>query len=158
MSSRAKLLESTLAQMYRAVSFIEGDEPDWALMNSVFLPTARLTRITPEGVDHFDITSFQAMARDMLEWGAYTSFFEVEIARNFVIFGDLAHVLSAYEAKKNAKATYPLSRGLNSLQLIWTTETWRVLSLVWDEETDHNPLDLAKLFNQGEYCVQRPSE
>ena len=59
---RLQRLDETITAIYAAISFAEGGEPDWARMNAVFLPHARLTRITPEGVDCLDLAGFQAMA------------------------------------------------------------------------------------------------
>jgi hypothetical protein len=139
---RTDALNKTLGEMYAVISFPEGGEPSWERMKTVFHPQARFTRITPEGIDHFDFQSFQAMAMEMLDCGVYTSFFEEEIARQAQIFGSLAHVLSAYETKRSPGASSCLARGVNSIQLLWEGSSWLVLSLLWDEATPGNPLDL----------------
>jgi hypothetical protein len=146
MSDQIHLLSTTIESMYDVISFPEGGEPNWNAMASIFHPQARLTRITPEGVDLFDPSSFRAMAEEMLERGVYTSFFEREVARQVHVYGSLAHVLSAYETKGRPDAASFLARGVNSIQLLWTEQSWRVLSLFWDEETERNPLDVARLF------------
>jgi hypothetical protein len=143
---KEELLSFTLQSMYRVISFAEGDEPDWDGMKEVFAPNALLTRITPERVEHFDLASFQLMAQEMLDLGIYTGFYEHEIARRAEIFGALAHVLSVYETKRSATAARCLGRGVNSIQLLWSGDSWRVLSLLWDEETSSNPLGLHDVF------------
>jgi hypothetical protein len=143
---KEELLSHTLQSMYRVISFAEGDEPDWDGMKQVFAPNARLTRVTPERVEHFDLASFQLMAQEMLDLGIYTGFYEHEIARRAEIFGSLAHVLSIYETKRNAMAAGYLGRGVNSIQLLWAGDSWRVLSLLWDEETSSNPLGFHDVF------------
>jgi hypothetical protein len=144
-------LAMTLTAMYAAISFPEGGEPEWNRMNAVFHRSARFTRITPEGVDHFDLESFQAMAMEMLDRGVYTCFFEKEIARTAQVFGSFAHVLSAYETKRSPDAASYLTRGVNSIQLLRSgAATWQVLSLLWDEETTTAPLELTNLFEIGD--------
>jgi hypothetical protein len=145
-------LDKTLRHMYAVISFPESAEPDWEGMKAVFHPQARFTRITPEGTDHFDLQSFQAMAMEMLDRGVYTSFFEEEIARRALVFGSLAHVLSAYATKRNPDAASCLARGVNSIQLLWEGNSWRVLSLLWDEATPTNPLNLPQLFSTEVSC------
>ena len=145
-------LDKTLRQMYAVISFLEGGEPDWAGMKAVFHPQARFTRITPEGIDYLDLQSFQAMAMEMLDRGVYTAFFEEEIARQAQIFGALAHVLSAYETKRSPDAASCLARGVNSIQLLWEGNSWRVLSLVWDEAMPDNPLDIQQLVEMEVSC------
>ncbi len=156
LSDRIHLLDQTLRCMYEAISFREGEEPDWGRIKAVFLPNARLTRVTPEGIEYFDLETFQAMAMEMLDRGVYTSFFEQEVARKAEVFGALAHVLSAYETKRSPIARGCLARGVNSIQLLWNGQSWRVLSLLWDEETERNPLDLRQVFDKEAIRGENP--
>ena len=89
-------------------------------MKAIFLSNARFARVTPEGIDYFDLQTFQAMAAEMLDRGVYTAFFELEVARRVDIFGAVAHVVSAYESKRSPNATSCLARGVNSIQALWT--------------------------------------
>jgi hypothetical protein len=150
--NRADALDKTLREMYEVISFPEGGEPDWERMKTVFHAKARFTRITPEGTDHLDLQSFQDMAMEMLDRGVYTSFFEQETARKAHIFGSLAHVLSAYETKRDPEASSCLSRGVNSIQLLWESGSWQVLSLLWDEAVPGNPLSIDQLFTSEVSC------
>ena len=43
------------------------------------------------------------MTRNMLELGAYTSFYEFEVARRIERFGDMAQVWSVYETRRNRR-------------------------------------------------------
>jgi len=139
-------LGDAIRAIYEVISFPEGGEPDWERMKKVFLPNARLTRITPEGVDCFDLETFQAMALEMLDRGIYTSFFEHELIRRVNMFGAFAQVLSAYETKTCPDASYFLARGVNSIQLLRERDSWRVLSLLWDEEAENVPFNLEHIF------------
>jgi hypothetical protein len=152
---RLRLLGDALDAMYEVISFAEGGEPDWERMAQVFLPEARFTRITPEAVDFYDLPSFRSMASEMLDKGVYTAFHEAEVARKVDVCGAVAHVLSAYETKRHPEATSCLSRGVNSVQLLWGAGSWRVLSLFWDETTDGQRVDVAATFAKGESHGQR---
>src|SRR5690348_6947205 len=107
-----------LERMYDVISFEEGQEPNWHGLQALFSEHARITRITPEGTDHMDPHSFLAMTRNMLELGAYTSFYEFEVARQVRRFGDVAQVWSLYETRRDRTAARALGRGINSIQLI----------------------------------------
>jgi len=146
-STKEELLSDTIRSMYEVISFSEGGEPDWERMKNVFSPNAHLRRITPDGVEHFDLPTFQSMVQEMLDIGIYTSFYEYETARRVDCFGALAHVLSIYETKRNPSTLGFLGRGVNSIQLLWSRESWQVLSLLWDEETEKNPLNLGQIFS-----------
>jgi hypothetical protein len=130
------VLERLMHRFYDVISFAEGDEPDWQGMSGLFSSHARITRVTPEGIDYLDVSGFQNLARELLEVGAFTSFFEHETGRRVDRYGAVVHVASAYETKASPRATDYLQRGVNSLQLILERGEWKILSLCWD---DHAP-------------------
>jgi hypothetical protein len=90
-----------------------------------------------------DPRSFLAMTRNMLELGAYTSFYEFEVGRQVRRFGDVAQVWSLYETRRDRTAARALGRGINSIQLIREGEAWRVLGLLWDEIHASPDLELS---------------
>jgi hypothetical protein len=129
-------IDELMRTFYAVISFEEGGTPDWETMATLFSPHARITRITPEGTDYLDLSSFRNMAEELLDLGAYTSFFEHELARRVDRFGKVLHVASAYETKSSREASDFLERSVNSLQLIHENGGWKILSLCWD---DHAP-------------------
>lgn len=131
-SGDAEQLDALMRAFYEVISFEDGGAPDWARMASLFSPHARITRLTPEGIDYLDLKSFRDMAEEMMELGAYTSFYEREIARRADRYGDVMHMASAYETKVSVTAIDHLERGVNSLQLIREKDNWKILSLCWD--------------------------
>jgi rhomboid family GlyGly-CTERM serine protease len=126
-------IERVMKLLYAVISFEEGDEPNWKGLQEVFSKHARITRVTPEGTDHMDVSNFVAMTRNLVDVGVYTSFYEFELARNIDKFGDIAQVWSHYETRRNRNARDALGRGVNSIQLIREENAWRVLGLLWDE-------------------------
>ena len=84
------------------------------------------------------------MTRNMLELGAYTSFYEFEVARQVRRFGNVAQVWSVYETRRDRRAKRALGRGINSIQLIREGEAWRVLGLLWDEIHASASLELSR--------------
>jgi hypothetical protein len=126
-------IAALLNLLYAVISFEEGDEPDWRGLKELFSEHARITRVTPEGTDHLDPSSFFAMTQNLVDLGAYTSFYEFEVKRTVERFGDIAQVWSCYETRRNRSAREPLGRGVNSIQLIREKDAWRVLGLLWDE-------------------------
>lgn len=138
-----------LRKLYDVISFEEDSEPDWAGLEQVFSPNARITRITPEGTDYLDRESFLAMTRNLLDLGVYTSFYEFEVARTVDCFGSMAQVWSMYETRRNATAREPLGRGVNSIQLVRDAGEWRVIALLWDETHADRQLDIQTVFPGG---------
>lgn len=143
-----------LERLYAVISFEEGEEPDWGGFERIFSRHARITRVTAEGTDYLDPKGFLAMVRNLLEVGAYTSFFEFEVARRVEYFGDIAQVWSVYETRRDKSAFEPLGRGVNSIQLIRERDVWRVLGLLWDETHADPRLEVAGIFSRGGYDGQ----
>jgi hypothetical protein len=143
-------LDQVLSRMYEVISFDEGSEPDWAGMTEVFSRHARFTRVTPEGTDHLDLQMFCAMAREMLDVGAFTCFHEREVSRRVDRLGEVVHVLSAYETKRHPGAADRLGQGVNSIQLVREKGAWRIVSLCWDEEGLRRAphIDIKTLINE----------
>jgi hypothetical protein len=139
-------LDDVMRLFYKVISFAEGRTPDWQCMQGLFSPHARITRVTPEGVDYMDLATFRSMAEEMIEVGAFTCFYEREIARRVDRYGSVIHVASAYETKISPRAIDYIERGVNSLQLIREGGGWKIVSLCWD---DHAPFSLAGLQQVG---------
>jgi hypothetical protein len=60
-------------------------------------------------------------------------------------FGTIAHVWSAYELHTANQAGESVTRrGVNSFQLHFDGTVWRITSLIWDVETQANPLPEGK--------------
>src|SRR5262245_21540412 len=127
-------LNELMLAFYRVISFDEGGAPDWDRMFSLFSKHARITRVTPEATDYLDLTGFRNMAEELMEVGAFTSFYETELARRADRFGQVMHVASVYEPRVSPTAVDHLERGINSLQLVREDGRWKIVSLCWDIE------------------------
>lgn len=139
-------LDDLMRRFYEVISFEEGGAPDWHRMRELFSEHARITRVTPEAIDYMDLSGFRSMAEELIEIGAFTGFYEHEVARRTDRFGGMMHVASAYETKVSPDAVDYLERGVNSLQLVREQGSWKIVSLCWD---DHAPLSLAALQRLG---------
>ena len=126
-------LDSVIAEMYDAVSFEPGERPDWRRQEQIFAPDARMVRITDDGVFEFDNDSYRTNLESMIDSGALPSFWEAELWRETRLFGEMAHVLSAYESR-TSKGGPPLGRGVNSIQLFRRDGRWWISAMVWRRE------------------------
>jgi hypothetical protein len=148
-TNRAQL-EQLLRSFYEVISFADGEAPDWPRMSSLFSAHARITRLTPEGIDYLDLSAFRAMAEELIEVGAFTSFYEQEVGRRIDRFGDVIHVASAYETRISAAASDYIERGVNSLQLILEQGRWKIISLCWDNAASLGAEHLAEGRSHGQ--------
>src|SRR5947209_17984410 len=105
-------------EMYAMISGPRGPR-DWSRQANCFHPEARQIRtwIGEDGRPACRIMSPADYARDTSPFFAANDFFEVEIARRIDLFGNIAHVWSAYEARRALDDQAPERRGINSIQL-----------------------------------------
>ena len=126
-------IDSVIAEMYDSICFAAGERPDWTRQAEIFAPGARLVRITDDGVFEFDLQTYRANLDAMIDAGTMRSFWEGEIWRETRQFGEMAHVLSAYETRPSRHGEL-LNRGVNSIQLFERDGRWWVSALLWRRE------------------------
>jgi len=125
-------------EMYAMISGPKGPR-DWSRQAACFHPEARQIRtwLDESARPACKIMSPAEYARDTTPYFAANDFFEVEIARRIDLFGNIAHVWSAYEARPNLDDAEPERRGINSIQLFKDAERgWRIIAMIWDNERD----------------------
>lgn len=67
-------------------------------------------------------------------------FFERELGRKVERYGNIVHLMSAYDSKRTLADAQPFARGVNSFQL-WNDGTrWYVVTIFWEGETPENPV------------------
>ena len=126
-------LDSVIAAMYETVCFESGERPEWSRQEELFAPGARLVRVHDGGVFEFDLDSYRADFERMIDSGQLTSFWEAELWRETRLFGDVAHVLSAYDSRRGRGGEF-LGRGVNSIQLFRRDGQWRISAMIWRRE------------------------
>ena len=126
-------VNSVVDAMYASMSFELGQQPDWERQTEVFADNARLVRVNDDGVFEFDPRTFRQNLAAMIDSGALPSFWEGELWRQTFEFGDVAHVLSAYEMR-TSRAGELIARAVKSIQLYRSNETWCISAMLWRRE------------------------
>ena len=122
--------------MYAMISGPAGPR-DWSVQREIFHPDSRQIRtgVDADGKAWAKIMDRSAYEADTTPWFAANDFFEVEIARRIDLFGNIAHVWSAYEARRAPGDAEPERRGVNSIQLVRGEDgLWRIIAMIWDNE------------------------
>ncbi len=128
-----KDLNAIIGAMYQSVCYEAGGRPDWKLEDEIFAPGARLVRINDHGIFEFDRQSYRTNFEAMIASGELASFWEGELWRETRLFGDMAHVLSAYETRRSRTGPL-LNRGVNSIQLFQRDGRWWISAMIWRRE------------------------
>lgn len=125
-------------EMYAMISGPKGPR-DWSRQANCFHPDARQIRtwIDEAGRPACRIMSLEDYRRDTSPFFAGNDFFEIETARRIDLFGNIAHVWSAYEARRSLDDAKPERRGINSIQLFRDPDKgWRIVAMLWDNERE----------------------
>ena len=126
-------LDTVIARMYADICFEPGERPDWSKQEEIFAPGARMVRVNDDGIFPFDLDSYRTDFERMIDSGEMPSFWEGEIWRETRLFGDVAHVLSAYETRRTRNGPL-LNRGVNSIQLFQRDGQWWISAMIWRRE------------------------
>lgn len=127
--------------VYSVISGDAGQKRDWDRFRSLFHPSARMI---PTGKNpNTGVFGAAAMTPEdyIKRSGPYLEkegFHESEIGRKTEIYGNIAHVFSAYEGRNKLTDKKPFLRGINSFQLLYDGKRWWVVTIFWQQETPDN--------------------
>jgi len=133
-------IDAIVKALYDNISGPAGPR-DWDRERFMLAPGARLqpTKPIPEGGAVMDVFDVDGYAASRGPFFAASPFYEVEIARRVDRFGNIAHVWSTYEGRRTPEGE-PFFRGINSIQLFYDGDRWWIVSVLWDNEREGNPL------------------
>ena len=125
-------------EMYAMISGPAGPR-DWARQKKIFHPQARQIRMTIDehGAPKSKIMGLTEYEQDVAPIFEKLAFFELEKKRRIDIMGNMAHVWSLYEARRDPADPIPERRGINSIQLMKESDgSWWIISMIWDNERE----------------------
>jgi hypothetical protein len=138
-------IDSTVLAVYNVISGPAGRR-DWDRFEDLFAPGARLISThRKDGVVTANVMTPKEYAEKAKAYFDAHGFFERPIASRTERFGDIAHVFSTYESRNASADEKPFARGINSFQLVRSGDTWKVLTIFWEEEDAANPISPAYL-------------
>lgn len=139
-------INAIIDALYDTISGPAGDR-DWNRFRSLFFPGAHLIRtsIAPDGTPQALVMTVETFEQDTADFLRRESFYEVETTHHIDHFGNVAHVFSTYEARRERDAVRPFKRGINSIQLFRDGTRWWVVNILWDNEREDNPIPVEYL-------------
>lgn len=135
-------IEKIVRALYETISGPAGVARNWNRFGSLFFPGARLVRtlIADDGTPRAFPMNVREYELDTAEYFRRESFYEAEVGRRIDRFGNIAHVLSVYEARHHPEDAKPIRRGINSIQHFHDANRWWIISVIWDNERADNPI------------------
>ena len=129
--------EEVVLLVYKLVSGPAGQQRDWDRYRSLYRPDARLITQDTSG------RSYEMTVEDYIRnYGplfADRGIAEEQIWQQQLRFGNLVHIWSTYQYHWLDDES-DRGRGIASFQVLFEEGRWRIASLVWQMESDGNPL------------------
>ncbi len=137
-------IDEILNTLYDCISGPPGGQ-DWERDREIYHPRCVMVRTRIEDgkpvAYPFSFDEFVEATKPILEG---VSFYEIEIGRKVEIFGQVAHVYSAYEAREAPEHPEIQFRGVNMTHL-WNdgmgddgkpNGRWWIMGMIWDNERE----------------------
>jgi ketosteroid isomerase-like protein len=132
--ARKREIDALTGAFFSAVSFREGDKPDYQQLYELFIESGQLIRMSSAVPEISSVSQFIEPRQRMVGAGELTCFQEVETAEITELFGNVAHRFSTYEKSGINQGTVVKGRGTISMQYILTDAGWKISSMAWDDE------------------------
>ena len=140
-------IDGIMKASYEVVSGEAGEIRQWERDLSLHHPKAIYSFIdTLDGKAYQAIMSLEDFHSETDTMVATTAFYESEIHREVLVFGNIAHVWSTYETRLE-KDGEVVRRGINSIQLVYDQDRWWIISWIFDKEREHRKLPQTFLPN-----------
>jgi hypothetical protein len=120
-------------QLYACISGVAGAPRNWELQDSLFAPGAHsyVLHRTADGTREAEVLSVAEYRQTRQPYFDEHDFYEVEVAHQATICGDIAHVFSEYESRRSPDGP-AFDRGVNGIMLVRIRGAWRVTSISWE--------------------------
>lgn len=98
------------------------------------LPETLIIKKSVDKEEIYNLESFIKPRKKMLSDGSLVEFEEFETAEETVIHCNLAHRISKYKKKGNLNGQFFEGNGTKFFQYIKTNNSWKISSMVWEDE------------------------
>ncbi len=122
------------SSFYQAISWQCDHAPSLDALLELIDPAAHFF----QGGDSMEVQTFWSHRVEFWTRRTALSFFQRETSARTLVFGDLGHRFSCYEARLAGGKL--AGSGLNGFQLYQGRHGWRIVSVAWDEERSGWPL------------------
>jgi hypothetical protein len=127
-------IDALLTEFFQAVSFVNGQPPQYRNLWSLFLPSGQLIKASEVTPEITSLDQFIASRQQLVDAHLLTDFHEAELSCTLEVFGHIAHRLSVYQKSGTREGVPFTGQGKISTQFIYTPEGWKISSMIWDDE------------------------
>ena len=132
--------DAVVQKLYDVISGPAG-ERDWNTFHALFTPEATMGAVYKDQKGTVQYVSFTPVEYQERNGPAFRErgFFEEELHREVHAFGELVHVFTTYQFRFEKDGPV-IQRGINSVQLVYADDGWKVASIRWNSERPDNPI------------------
>jgi hypothetical protein len=134
-------IESVIHAFYEVISGFASEKRNWEKMRSLFVPGASLVPSSvvcgtslPSAID------IEAYIQRLAGFLSQYDFFETGLIHHIEVYGNIASVISTYEARHTPNEPEPFRRGVNFILLLSDGNRWWLTSMIWKDETKDNSI------------------
>lgn len=127
-------LDRLTAAFFRAVSFEEGETPQYEEIYGLFVDAGLLVKNSASTPEISTVSQFIEPRQALVRSGELTRFREVELCESTEIFGNVAHRFNSYAKSGIVKGVSFAARGMISIQFVQTPAGWKISAMAWDDE------------------------
>lgn len=119
--------------LYDCISGVAGAPRNWELHDSLFAPGGHsyVLHRGPDGHKQAEVLTAAEYRATRQPYFDANDFYEVEIAHQATIRGDIAHAFSEYESRRTPDGP-AFDRGVNGIMFVRIGGQWRVTSIAWE--------------------------
>lgn len=129
-------------EVYDAISFDEGDMPNYVNLLSNFIDEGLFINNKGESPMIKPINDYVNFIKSNVEAGNILSIKETEIKRNIQLFGNVGSIISQYKLEANSRSGRQIRYGVNLFQIIKNGTEWKISSMCWDDNDDESLLTI----------------
>ncbi len=134
--------EALARAVYETISGPVGQERDWTRMKNLWLPGARIILASQKyrGKAAYESLNLEQFILRVSDYYRTEGFYEKELAGRLNQFGEIASYWSTFEVRKGSPTGAFNGRGINSFQMVRKEGRWWITQLVFDFESDIQPI------------------
>ena len=134
-STDQEKIDQTIQELFKAICFKKDTATNMRDLIPIFIEGGLLIDYNGEAPIVLTVGDFVDDFEGRVRQGLIQSLDDREVRSFTSIYGKIAHRTSYYEARHSEADPEPFARGVNSIQLIRESDSWKVASMSWNDDT-----------------------
>jgi hypothetical protein len=129
-------IDKITRDFYECICFNPEHYPKYDLLQELFYGDGKLINGNFDQPLEFTVQSYIQAIMHQIEDGNAVFYSQQEISDVTEVFGKTAQRISVYEYSSDATSSNPWKRGVNYIQFIFINGSWKIVSMLWNDEKD----------------------